>query len=159
MWTHILFSEHHNCGSFSSVQQDPSLPPILPPDALMRLKADLDVAQSSVTKLAPLEAALTALLFSNCFGLCRLRDGTTETPGGKMPLMINGKLLWCDFLRAKKVEPLPIHYRADDLGKLAESILQSKGRKAPSVLELEQMVSLNPESYDDIAGWVARAMR
>ena len=72
--------------------------------------------------------------------------------------MFKGQVRWCDFLSAKKLEPLGLYYRDCDLQKLAESLLRRKGPAAPTVSAIEGMLSSNLESYDEIVKFVSKAL-
>ena len=79
-------------------------------------------------------------------------------PRWQIAIVFDGNVLWCDFLEAKKLETCTTYYRACDLQKLVESLVSRSGHTIPTVSELEEKLSFNPESYDDIATLVLNAM-
>ena len=71
----------------------------------------------------------------------------------------DGELLWCDFLSAKKFQPLQLYYRAYDLQKLVESVLKSKRiAPVPGRSEIEGMLQVPLTDYNNIANLVLEAM-
>lgn len=70
-----------------------------------------------------------------------------------------GRVLWCDFLSAKKPQPLVHFYRASDLQSLVESLLKSSGiDKVPSVSQIERMLTQPLTNYEEIAKFVSSNM-
>jgi hypothetical protein len=73
-------------------------------------------------------------------------------------IMIEGRVLWCDFLSAKKSEPLGLYYVACDLQTLAESLLRRQRLTAPTALEMQEMLPNDRESYSMISNFVSNAL-
>jgi hypothetical protein len=99
-----------------------------------------------------------SLLFSSLFDLHSTGwyHGDARWPNA---IMFEGRVLWFDFLSAKKSVPLGLYYRACDLQTLAESLLERQGLTAPTVSQVEEMLSSDDlESYIKIANYVSNAL-
>ena len=102
--------------------------------------------------------ANVSLLFSSLFDL-HLSGWYHGDARWQNIVMFEGQVLWCDFLSARKSDPLSLYYRACDLQMLAESLLRRGGLPAPTVSEVEEMLSgSNLESYDEIAKFVSNSL-
>jgi hypothetical protein len=98
-----------------------------------------------------------SLLFSSLFDLHSTgwSHGDARWPNA---IMFEGRVLWFDFLSAKKSVPCGVFYRAYDLQTLAESLLEPQGLTAPTVSQMEEMVSSDLKSYSKIANVVSNAL-
>jgi tRNA A-37 threonylcarbamoyl transferase component Bud32 len=99
-----------------------------------------------------------SLLFSSLFQLHSTGWYHGDARWQNAILCKEGRVLWCDFMYAKKLDPMCPYYLACDLQQLAKSLLIRQGLTIPTVSEMEQQVSENLESYNEIAKIVSDAL-